>query len=75
VTAGGGRAVACWALGALLSLAGEGAAKAQSTAPAALSPYERESIDDALALVGGAIDPAPEGKILEDVDVVPLDVI
>ncbi|MDF2692658.1 MAG: rane protein [Labilithrix sp.] len=75
MTAGGGRAVACWALGALLSLAGEGAAKAQSTAPAALSPYERESIDDALALVGGAIDPAPEGKILEDVDVVPLDVI
>jgi hypothetical protein len=39
------------------------------------SPYERETIERAIADVGGVLDPAPEGKLLERIDVVPLEVI
>lgn len=41
---------------------------------AGYSPYERETIDRALNKVGGAIDEHPEGKILDGVDIVTLDV-
>lgn len=39
------------------------------------SPYEKESIRDAIAAVRGKVEPAPEGKILERVEVVSTDVI
>jgi hypothetical protein len=39
------------------------------------SPYEIETIAIALASVHGHLDPYPEGKIVERVDVVPLEVI
>jgi hypothetical protein len=39
------------------------------------SPYEQGAIDDALANRHEVLDPAPEGKILEGVDIVTLDVI
>jgi hypothetical protein len=38
------------------------------------SPYERHSIDAAVAKLGAEIDPSPEGKVLEDIEVVTLDV-
>jgi hypothetical protein len=38
------------------------------------SPYERETIEKALKKVHGAVEPSPEGKILEGIDVVSLDV-
>lgn len=39
------------------------------------SPYERSAIDLALATQREEIDPAPEGKIVEGIDIVTLDVI
>ncbi|MCC6556153.1 MAG: hypothetical protein IT372_24600 [Polyangiaceae bacterium] len=39
------------------------------------SPYERATIRHALGKLGAIIDTEPEGKIVEGVDVVPLDVI
>ncbi len=39
------------------------------------SPYERSAIDAALADEHGEIDPAPEGKVVEGIDIVTLDVI
>jgi hypothetical protein len=39
------------------------------------SPYERSAIDAALADKREEIDPAPEGKIVEGIDIVTLDVI
>jgi hypothetical protein len=51
------------------------AARAQSTIPATRSAYEEESVAHALAVVNGSLEPAPDGKILEGVDVVPLDVV
>src|SRR5439155_14337870 len=39
------------------------------------SPYEQASIDQALAKLGRELDPAPEGKTVEGIDVVTLDVI
>jgi hypothetical protein len=51
-------------------------ARAQSTTTSAVqSSYEKESLDLALAEVHGEVEPAPEGKIVEEIDVVPLDVI
>jgi hypothetical protein len=38
------------------------------------SRYEQQSIDDGLTSLGGALDPAPEGKILESIEVLPLEV-
>src|SRR5437588_10856149 len=40
-----------------------------------LSPYEEESLRHALDVVHGTIDPAPEGKLVEAIDVVALEVI
>src|SRR5262245_20312312 len=39
------------------------------------SPYEQASIDQALAELGTELDPSPEGKTVEGIDVVTLDVI
>jgi hypothetical protein len=39
------------------------------------SAYEQQTIDDAFATLGGRLDPSPEGKVVEGVDVVTLDVI
>jgi hypothetical protein len=39
------------------------------------SAYEQSSVDDALARVGGQLDPAPNGKLIEAVVVIPLEVI
>lgn len=41
----------------------------------AYSPYERETIRDAEAALGAAIDPDPEGKVIEGIDTVRLDPI
>ncbi|WP_437775376.1 hypothetical protein [Sorangium sp. So ce1097] len=63
--------------GALLAAA----AHAQPRAPAAVpehagySSYERATLERALARLGATIDPAPEGKIVEAIDVVPFEVI
>jgi hypothetical protein len=40
-----------------------------------LSDYEKQSIDIALEATESEVDPRPEGKWIEDIDVVPLDVI
>jgi hypothetical protein len=42
---------------------------------AAYSPYERKTIKDALKKLKTRIEPSPEGKIIERVEVVPLEVI
>jgi len=39
------------------------------------SPYEKASIDQAVVTLGTSTDPEPEGKIVEGIDVVTLDVI
>ncbi|MDB4939427.1 MAG: hypothetical protein JWP87_6399 [Labilithrix sp.] len=51
-------------------------AKAQGTTRSSpSSPYEKSKIGLALDAVHGVVDPAPEGKIVEGIDVVPLEVI
>jgi hypothetical protein len=50
-------------------------ARAQSTAPSPRSFYEEESLVKALRMTGSEIELEPEGKTLEGIDVVPLDVI
>ncbi|WP_437285200.1 hypothetical protein [Sorangium sp. So ce406] len=57
------------------------AAHAQQRAPAGAaehagySSYESATIERALARLGATLDPAPEGKIVEGIDVVPFEVI
>lgn len=69
-------------LGALVATAVQ--AQAQQNPPAApaaprqhegYSSYESATIERALARLGATLDPAPEGKIVEGVDVVPFEVI
>jgi hypothetical protein len=66
-------------LGAVLASAVIGVdipARAQSTTTlSSYSPYEKVSLDRALAATRTAIDPQPEGKTIEAVDVVSLEVI
>lgn len=51
-------------------------AKAQATTSSSpRSAYENGKIAQALEKVHGALDPAPEGKLVEGIDVVPLEVI
>lgn len=66
--------LAGWGIGLGLLL-GAPAASAQSTAPSPRSFYEEESLVNALRAMRAEIDLEPEGKILEGIDVVPLDVI
>jgi len=42
--------------------------------PARLSGYEQSSLDAALARLKGKLDPSPEGKIVESIEIVPLEV-
>jgi len=46
-----------------------------TSAAAAYSPYEQATIDEATARLESRVDPDPEGKVVEGVDVVTLDVI
>ncbi len=56
----------------LLSLAL--ATSARAAAPQAYSKYEQETINEVLKDQKTTIDPAPEGKIVEGIDIVPLEV-
>lgn len=49
-------------------------AVAPPSSPARLSGYEQSSLDAALARVKGKLDPSPEGKIVESIEIVPLEV-
>ena len=68
-------------LGVLTALATGFAGVAYAQAPPAAqraqmhSAYEQQTIDEALATLHAKVDPRPEGKIVEGIDVVPLDVI
>lgn len=61
------------ALALLLCTAGAIAAPAPRTD--AISSYEQETLDEAMARLGGEFDPAPEGKTVEAVDIEVLDII
>jgi hypothetical protein len=57
-----------------LAMAGPAQAQAPTTTRGAYSPYEQETITRTLGVIGGKIDPSPVGKIVEKVDVFPLEV-
>lgn len=57
-----------------LALSATGARADDAEREASLSPYERETIDLALEASGGALEDRPEGKIVEAVEIRPLDV-
>ena len=63
----------------LVALCAPSAASAQPNQPVTrshqYSPYEKESIREALAKTDGQLDPAPEGKTVESIEVVSLEVI
>lgn len=71
-------------LGMLLAM-GPGVASAQSPKPPASkppparprvpSPFEKAIIQEAIARQSGEVDPAPEGKVIESIEVVSFDVI
>lgn len=72
----------CAVVGTLLGLVVSPAAFAQSTSSQApssttydYSPYEQEAIDLTLKRLHAKIDPSPEGKIVEAIDIVTLEVI
>ena len=60
------------------AFAWDGAARAQNGAPVTksfgYSPYEKDTIEEALRVLGVRADPAPEGKIVEDVETYRIDV-
>ena len=58
---------------ALALTCGAGVARAQSKPQ--LSPYERETMEQALSAARGEVDPEPAGKIVEAVIVRPIDVL
>jgi hypothetical protein len=60
-----------WIAAAAIALA---SAPARAHQPVPYSPYEQETIERALAKVKGVVEPRPEGKILEGVEVITLDV-
>jgi hypothetical protein len=57
------------------SLAGPAAARADEEHPPTYSRYERESIDAALAAKHATLDPHPQGKKIERIETITLDVI
>jgi hypothetical protein len=74
------RVAATIGIAALVSFGRATAARADAPPPSTqragvYSPYERQAIDDALARLHETLDPSPEGKIVEGIDVVTLDVI
>lgn len=62
-----------WITAAALLLA-PAAAHAHKPTPGVYSPYEQQTIDAALAKAHATVEPRPEGKIYEGVEVVSLDV-
>lgn len=70
--------IACAVAAAIAILPATATAQTEAAKPSerpdGYSPYERETIDHALKKVRGTVEPSPEGKILEGVDVVTLDV-
>lgn len=48
---------------------------ADEKALASYSPYEKKTIQDAFQKLETSIDPSPEGKVIERIDIVPLEVI
>ncbi|MBI5531204.1 MAG: hypothetical protein HY898_00710 [Deltaproteobacteria bacterium] len=70
------RVVACaCAMGVLATASAASAEDRPKTKAHEYSAYEKESIRDALAASHTIVDPSPEGKIVEDIDIVTLDVI
>ena len=64
-----------WVASAALAIAVAPApAWAREPAAGAYSPYEQQTIDRALKKVRGVVEPRPQGKILEGVEVITLDV-
>jgi hypothetical protein len=63
------RRFAAWLVAGALGVANAEAA------PPPLSGYEKESLKIALDDTGGQLDPSPQGKVVEGMDMVPLDVI
>ncbi|MBX3189814.1 MAG: hypothetical protein KF819_22505 [Labilithrix sp.] len=63
--------------GVLLVLFGSGVAQAQkpTSQTTEYSPYERETIKRAIEATGLVIDPSPEGKIVERIDTLRLEVL
>jgi hypothetical protein len=61
-----------WARVLLLCLSFAAVARAE---PAQFSSYEKETIERALKKLGGEIEPQPEGKIIEHIEIVTLEVI
>lgn len=63
-------------LAAVAALSSPAIARAQGTTSASpRSPYETAKMAQALEKVHGVVEPAPEGKLVEGIDVVPLEVI
>jgi hypothetical protein len=70
------RRIACGAALALASFAGATAfAQPRLEDISSYSPYERETIQNGLSRTGGELDLHPDGKIIEGVDVITLEVI
>ena len=67
------------ALSFALQWLGAGDALAQAPPPAersgVYSPYEQQTIDDSLKKLHARAEPSPEGKTIEQIEVVPLEVI
>ncbi len=73
-----GRYACAISLGSALAALVPARARAQAeptTIAGRYSPYEQESIDQALTQLGTDLDPSPEGKPVEAIDIVTLDVI
>jgi hypothetical protein len=67
-------ATACGAAIALASSFGFAQAPPPAERSHVYSPYEQQTIDEVMASLHTTLDPAPEGKTIEQIDVVPLDV-
>jgi hypothetical protein len=67
-------ATACGAAVALVASFGFAQAPPPAERSHVYSPYEQQTIDEVMASLHTTLDPAPEGKTIEQVDVVPLDV-
>src|SRR5689334_15893825 len=66
---------AAWLVAVALAPAVARAEGEPKTISGQYSPYEQASIDQALATLGTGLDPQPEGKTVEGIDVVTFDVI
>lgn len=71
----GARVVVAAALASALAVEPSLASAQGTTSASSNSPYEAAKIAQALEKIHGAVDPSPEDKIVEGIDVVPLEVI